>query len=146
MPLSTFALGGEAVRGDVLVVYSQGLSPNARIALAQTAHFCDTLLLTSTEGPLTEALRARGVHVVLLEPRAPEAGLLLRVAGPGRGTRAPRRCWPRRWTPRMDILRSTSPLSPRPCVRRASAQRPRWPRSSTHGCWTRWCWWCPVPS
>jgi creatinine amidohydrolase len=82
VPLSTFALGGEAVGGDVLVVYSQGLSPNARIALAQTASFRDTLLLTSTEGPLTEALRARGVHVVLLEPRAPEAGLLLRVAGP----------------------------------------------------------------
>ncbi len=82
VPLSTFALGGEAVQGDVLVVYSQGLSPNARIALAQTASFRDTLLLTSTEGPLTEALRARGVHVVLLEPRDPEAGLLLRVAGP----------------------------------------------------------------
>ncbi len=80
VPLSSMALAPPA--GDALVVFSQGLSPNARIALACAERFRDALLFTSASEADTAALRARGVRTVRLEPHAPEDGMLLRVVGP----------------------------------------------------------------
>lgn len=86
VPLSSMALAPP--RGDALVVFSQGLSPNARIALSCASGFRDTVLFTSASEPDTAALRARGIRTVKLEPSQPEDGMLLRVIGPAVGRAA----------------------------------------------------------
>jgi creatinine amidohydrolase len=76
-------------RRDALVVFSQGLSPNARIALRDPAAWLGIVLVTAVE-PESASREARtvlgalaaagGLHLVL--PGGAERGLLLRVAGP----------------------------------------------------------------
>jgi hypothetical protein len=95
VPISAFATSS-APRGAELVVFSQGLSPNARLALprggppAEGAHpsFERILLFTSVEPGsavagdrgLDEAIDA-GVEAIVLPP-AHEDGILPRVIGP----------------------------------------------------------------
>ncbi|HZO13899.1 MAG TPA: hypothetical protein VFB62_11595 [Polyangiaceae bacterium] len=82
LPLSTFAVDfGE--RGH-LVVFSQGLSPNARLALARREPFETTTLVTATgtHDPLLDEL---GSSVLRHAPEQ-ESGLLVRVMGPAGAT------------------------------------------------------------
>ncbi len=77
-----------ADRCDALVVFSQGLSPNARLALHDAAGWLGVVLVTAA-GRATDparraslaALRAAG-GVVVPVPGGAERGLLLRVGGP----------------------------------------------------------------
>jgi creatinine amidohydrolase len=78
---------------ELLVVFSQGLSPNARLALAKAPAWGAALLVTGEESgaedPGGAAARARfreagGEVLTLPVPR--ESGLLLRVVGPALGT------------------------------------------------------------
>lgn len=81
VPLSCFVDGAPA--GDRLVVFSQGLSPNATLALGAAGRYARALLLTSlpsTDRRLSAHAEA-GLEVVTLPPPA-EDGLLLRVQGP----------------------------------------------------------------
>jgi hypothetical protein len=80
---------GEVPRGDLLVSFSQGLSPNALLTLARPFGFRERWLVTSV-GPATQpadkrAQRARleadGVRVVCLPP-SEEPAWLVRIAGP----------------------------------------------------------------
>ncbi len=97
LPLSRFAgatLGGAL--GDaaaVLVVFSQGLSPNAQLALAQGGRFAAVVVYTSVpdDDARVVALRNRGVTVAVLPPGPQSFGgpplgvedrLFLRVLGP----------------------------------------------------------------
>ncbi len=86
-PISAFATSS-APSGAELVVFSQGLSPNAGLALAAASAF-DRVVLFSSVTPGTEraricgldvSLRA-GVELVVLPP-AQEEGILPRVLGP----------------------------------------------------------------
>jgi creatinine amidohydrolase len=89
VPLDAFPLAGDA--RDVLVVFSQALSPNARLALAETGTWLHTVLVTAAatsrdaERRCTlEALRRAGVSVVD-SAGGDEFGTLLRVEGPVAG-------------------------------------------------------------
>ncbi len=70
----------------VLVVFSQGLSPNAQLALAQAGRFAALMVYTSVPAsdPRVQALRERGGVVAILPPVGPpgEDRLFLRVLGP----------------------------------------------------------------
>ncbi len=81
-PLSHF-LEPDAEAADVLVVFSQGLSPNARLALARHERFAHTVLFTSVdpEASDVEAVIAQASHVISLPPKR-EDQLLVRVVGP----------------------------------------------------------------
>lgn len=81
-------------RDDVLVVFSQGLSPNARLALADTRRWRRMVLVTAVgdEGPRDDdkarwlgGLEAAGVDVRRF-PGEDEYGTLVRVVGPMAGT------------------------------------------------------------
>ena len=95
-----FASPGEFVgiapphaREESLVVFSQGLSPNARFALARSSDFARVVLVTSTpesggmrsDAPekrtLLASLEEAGACIVRM-PGADEYGTLLRVVGP----------------------------------------------------------------
>jgi hypothetical protein len=85
---SAFARG-EVPRGDLLVSFSQGLSPNALLALGQPFAFSTRWLVTAV-GPATQPadkraqraqLEAGGVSVVCLPP-SEEPAWLVRMAGP----------------------------------------------------------------
>ncbi|HZS40705.1 MAG TPA: hypothetical protein VFF06_27920 [Polyangia bacterium] len=80
-PLSSFAVPSMAKRGGVLVLFSQGLAPNARLPLEHLAAFDEVVLFTSVRGGLAAEHARRGVHVVTLPP-VEENGLLLRIIGP----------------------------------------------------------------
>ncbi len=86
VPLSAFA-GKEPPAARTLVVVSQGLSPNARLALQHARRYDRVLVLTSTppaeEGParVLAEIAARGGVVEVLPP-ASEEGTFLRVLGP----------------------------------------------------------------
>lgn len=86
VPLSAFA-GDPPPSARTLVVVSQGLSPNARLALRHAPRFEQVLVLTSTRpantgpGLLLAEVQARGGVVVVLPPDA-EDGMFLRVIGP----------------------------------------------------------------
>ena len=85
-PMSAFA-GSSAPEGRTLVIVSQGLSPNARLAFRHVKSFERVLVLTSTRpsnaGPaqLLADVQAAGGTVVVLPP-AEENVTLLRVVGP----------------------------------------------------------------
>lgn len=84
VPLSAFAEATVVARpGEALCVFSQGLSPNARLALRKAAEFRQCHLFTSLpEGADSLAsFRAAGGHVLTLPP-AHESRSLLRVVGP----------------------------------------------------------------
>lgn len=75
--------------GDALVVFSQGLSPNARLAFSHSAAFGAAVVVTAQGGSSTsgeraewyEALRATGATMVGFD--APdEFGSLVRITGP----------------------------------------------------------------
>lgn len=82
-PLTAEAAGGPQT---VLVVFSQGLSPNAQLALAQAERFAALMVYTSVpeNDPRVQALRRRGGIVAILPPVGPpgEDQLFLRVLGP----------------------------------------------------------------
>lgn len=80
VPASVFALSPR--EGDLLVVFSQALSPHARLALSPEHRFADTVLFTSAEPEAVARLTAPRLVTVRLEPEEPEDGLLLRVLGP----------------------------------------------------------------
>src|SRR5262249_58617891 len=67
---------------DALVVFSQGLSPNAQLALAHAARWRRVVAATAvTDAGRLAALRARGVTVVPFAGEG-EFGTLVRVIGP----------------------------------------------------------------
>lgn len=83
-PLSAFAQGAPATRGDeALCVVSQGLSPNARLALGHADAFREAYLVTaiSEADPRVSAFVGAGGRV-LRHPPTEERGTLLRVVGP----------------------------------------------------------------
>lgn len=88
-PLSAVVSGAAARLGDTLVLFSQALSPNARLAVRRAAPFARVVLVTSltTERAAGDAARcldelaARGGRTVVV-PTDDEAGLLVRVLGP----------------------------------------------------------------
>ncbi|MDX2169292.1 MAG: creatininase family protein, partial [Deltaproteobacteria bacterium] len=73
---------------DVLVVFSQGLSPNARLALHDPQRWLLVIVVTAVPRPRDAARRQalaavrRAGGVVIAVPGGAERGLLLRVAGP----------------------------------------------------------------
>jgi creatinine amidohydrolase len=82
VPLSALAT---TARGDLLVVFSQGLSPNARLALARRSAWRDVVVATAARGPARMApLAAAGVHVAPFAGEN-EYGTLVRVVGPATG-------------------------------------------------------------
>jgi creatinine amidohydrolase len=88
-PLSTYALTRPAALGDTLVLFSQGLSPNARLALRRAAEHRAAILFTSVDaGRAAPEIRAcldaflgDGGRVVRLPPDD-ESGTLVRLVGP----------------------------------------------------------------
>jgi creatinine amidohydrolase len=75
VPLSAFA--SRSPEGDVLVVFSQGLSPNARLALARAGDYASSVLFTSVREPIP----GFGGRIIVLPPER-EDGTLVRVLGP----------------------------------------------------------------
>jgi hypothetical protein len=91
LPLSSFAAPTLPRTDAALILFSQGLAPNARLPLAHVSSFAKTLVFTSVNrdaeaGPasmpaLAEKL-ARGGVVLWRHPPAKEDQLLVRVVGP----------------------------------------------------------------
>jgi creatinine amidohydrolase len=83
--LSSFAID-DAPRGDALALFSQELSPNARLGLTARSRYAHTLLVTATpDHPDVRAAAIDGVEVCV-HPPASEPSLLLRVHGPAAAT------------------------------------------------------------
>jgi hypothetical protein len=88
-PLSAFVLGATRPAGEVLIVISQGLSPNARLALRHVREHAATLLFTSATPERASAevaacladFHAAGGRTILLPPDD-ESGTLVRLVGP----------------------------------------------------------------
>jgi hypothetical protein len=77
VPQSEFAVRAPsdlAPMGDTLVLFSQGLAPNARLPLPHASRFRETVVFTSVTAPVP------GVRTVVLPPLE-ENGLLLRIVG-----------------------------------------------------------------
>ena len=84
LPLSMTLMAPEGSLGDVLVVFSQGLSSNVGLAL-EVAHGFDEKLLVTSEScckAKLEGWRGAGFECVSFPPDEQEDGLLLRVVGP----------------------------------------------------------------
>jgi len=89
VPLSCFATADREPDGEMLVVFSQGLSANARMALATRGQHRSALLVTALEperasgtaASLLASIRRDGATVVT-HPPEDESGTLLRVVGP----------------------------------------------------------------
>ncbi len=85
LPLSCFVEGRVHARPhEGLCIFSQGLSPNACIAVTKSTEFFEAFLFTSTmpsDSRDVAAFVSRGGRVVLLPPRESEPSLL-RVVGP----------------------------------------------------------------
>ncbi len=89
VPLSAFVAGSfssAASRGrsrEAVCVFSQGLSPNASVALERAASFHEAFLFTSLaeRAPALSAFVGAGGRVISLPP-AQESGSLLRIVGP----------------------------------------------------------------
>lgn len=91
VPLSEFAAPALERPGDTLVLFSQGLAPNARFPLVHLGAFRHRVIVTSVrpdpEAPAGDARRLlaeaarQGARVVVLPPED-ESGMLLRVVGP----------------------------------------------------------------
>jgi creatinine amidohydrolase len=85
VPLSVFLAVPAPAPDDVLVVFSQGLSPNARLALDAPGRFRRTVLVTAvTDEARLAPLRAAGVVVQTIDGEE-ERGTLVRVVGPMTG-------------------------------------------------------------
>lgn len=95
VPLSGFYARSPRHLGDTLVVFSQGLSPNARMALSRAADFERTWLFTSARREsesaevraCLERVNALGATIVTLPPES-ESGMLARLVGPAVATLA----------------------------------------------------------
>jgi hypothetical protein len=74
VPQSEFAVRELVPMGDTLVLFSQGLAPNARLPLPHASKFRRTVVFTSVTAPVP------GVRSVVLPPLE-ENGLLLRIIG-----------------------------------------------------------------
>lgn len=89
VPLSAFAPDRAADVTDpaaVLVLVTQGVAPNARLALARAPSFADCVVLTSCPDHTgLQGARDLGATLVV-HPPGPEHGLLLRVQGPAAAT------------------------------------------------------------
>jgi len=89
VPLSAFYDESPSPRADALCIFSQGLSPNARLALQHARTFESVHLLTSLrpvdasedQRACLERAERDGVRVTHLPPRE-ERGSLVRVVGP----------------------------------------------------------------
>jgi hypothetical protein len=83
LPLSSFVADDVKPQGQVLLVVSQELSPNARLALNRVREFEQACLFTSLpeSDPRLDEFRAAG-GVVWSLPPAEERGFLVRVMGP----------------------------------------------------------------
>jgi hypothetical protein len=84
----------QAPSQSTLVLFSQGLSPNARIAMRADHGFQNKLLVTSAvadddsaHGPLLDAWTESGGRVLVVPPRE-EGGIFLRIQGPVASTLA----------------------------------------------------------
>lgn len=89
MPLSGLLVGDHAEwtaggQSSVLVIFSQGLSPNARMALDAGRDFSATILICGSDVVIDESIRiATGMNLhVIHHPPDAETGFLLRVTGP----------------------------------------------------------------
>lgn len=89
MPLSGLLVGDHAEwtsggKAAVLVIFSQGLSPNARMALDAGRDFSATILICGTDVVIDDSIRtASGMNLhVITHPPEGETGFLLRVTGP----------------------------------------------------------------
>jgi len=86
-PLARFAITSPTA--ELLVVFSQNLSPNARLALTAEHRFGARWLVTSAgyapgvsaRESLVDGFRAQGILPILVPPAA-EDGMLIRVVGP----------------------------------------------------------------
>ncbi len=80
-PLSAFAVD-QAPRADVCVLFSQSLSPNARLVLRAHERFRDVVVVSSipSDHPLGMEIVRRGAQLITHGP-CEERGLLLRVLG-----------------------------------------------------------------
>lgn len=91
VPLTAFALGSP--QADLLVVFSQNLSPNARLALPAQHRFGARWLVTSAgfqpgasaRESFLATYHAEGVELIQVPPGR-EDGMLLRVVGPAVAT------------------------------------------------------------
>jgi creatinine amidohydrolase len=88
-PSALLAAPGERARDELLVVFSQGLSPNGRAPLAHASAYRGVLLVTSDDPVGGDPARQRALQRmrdgggrVLCLPVDRESGLLLRVIGP----------------------------------------------------------------
>lgn len=79
VPLSAFL--DDPPEGAALVLFSQGLCPNAALALAHASRFADARLVTALPAH-HEALRPFPAVGLCPLPAGDEAGLLVRVVGP----------------------------------------------------------------
>jgi hypothetical protein len=84
LPLSMTLTAPKHSLGDVLVVFSQGLSSNIGLALEVAHRFAEKLLITSESCCQVRlgGWREAGFEVVSFPPEEQENGLLLRVVGP----------------------------------------------------------------
>jgi creatinine amidohydrolase len=94
LPTSTFVAPVAQSADDILIVFSQGISPNARLALRQASKFGSVVLFTgiypegrSPTARLVSELRQGGAQVHVLPPED-ESGLLIRTLGPATATLA----------------------------------------------------------
>jgi creatinine amidohydrolase len=85
VPLSTFLAPPTPAPDDVLVVFTQGLSPNAALALDAPACWRRVVLVTAvTDETRLASLRALGIVVQTIDG-TDERGTLVRVVGPMTG-------------------------------------------------------------
>jgi creatinine amidohydrolase len=91
VPLSAVAVPAAAARSQELIVFSQGLSPNIRLALEARARWARVVLVTAVSGrgsgerdELVRTLSAEGVPIVPFAGEN-EYGTLVRVVGPMAG-------------------------------------------------------------
>jgi len=90
IPASSFLSEVPIARaGESLVVFSQRLSPNARLLLGRLDEFEAGVLVTTLDDeacPVLGKWREDGGEVYVLPPDEPEDGLLIRVQGPAWST------------------------------------------------------------
>lgn len=90
IPASSFLNETPIAReGESLVVFSQRLSPNARLLLGRLDEFTSGVLVTTLDDescPVLGQWREDGGGVYVLPPDEPEDGLLIRVQGPAWST------------------------------------------------------------
>ncbi len=89
VPLSVF-FSDKPPASQTLVLFSQGLSPNAQLALAHHSSFESVVVFTSASmqtggGQILKDVESRGGTIVTLPP-TDEPGTLLRVVGPAVAT------------------------------------------------------------